>query len=102
MPLKAIRNNTMTEINIENLDKADVLVALYNNARQQGLGLLNKNGQQQMTKVDATELLRSQKYFDYVNGRVLKVNLATNTLETALYNRDNGENAAEIALRHLL
>jgi hypothetical protein len=38
---------------------------------------------------------RSRMYFDYVYGRPLKVNLEGDELETGLYNRDWGKDAAE-------
>jgi hypothetical protein len=48
-----------------------------------------------MTYDEAKELLRIQTYFDYLKGRVMKVDLSTDELRTDLYNRDNGENKAE-------
>jgi hypothetical protein len=40
--------------------------------------------------------------FDYLKGRVMKVNLTNDTLYTRLYDRDNGPGAARIALAPLL
>lgn len=40
-------------------------------------------------------------YFDYVLGRVMKVNLAGDSMRTGLYNRDNGANAAERIISEL-
>lgn len=37
-------------------------------------------------------------WFDYHNGRVMKVTLGLPNLRTDLYDRDNGENAAETAI----
>ena len=37
-------------------------------------------------------------YFDYLNGRVMKIDVASEPLDTRLYNRDNGFGAAEAAL----
>jgi hypothetical protein len=41
-------------------------------------------------------------YFDYLHGRVMKIGLNTDDLEERLYDRDNGQGAAERALASLL
>jgi hypothetical protein len=41
-------------------------------------------------------------YFDYLHGRVMKIGLVKNEVNTALYNRDNGPGAAEAAIAPLL
>ena len=82
-------------MNIAHLDKGDGLAALYNNAKPQGLGCFFHTAQC-MTKKEAQQMLREgQTYFDYVKGRVMKIDLSTDELETDLYNRDNGKGAAE-------
>ena len=50
---------------------------------------------------DAT--LRSIKrgYIDYFNGRVFKSNISGDIFETGLYNRDNGNGAAERIVQNL-
>ncbi len=56
-----------------------------------------------MTVKEAQEMLDDdQTYFDYVKGRVMKIDLSGNELRTALYNRDNGVEAAEEILKNLL
>lgn len=87
------------DIDISKLDKAEVLVALYNNARAQGLGAF-QHTPDPMSRAEAEQLLFASSYFDYVHGRVMKVSLADDTLRTGLYDRDNGEGAAERALRN--
>ena len=60
---------------------------------------------EEMTSTEAQRLLDAAgdiPYFDYVKGRAMKVNLGKGTLSTALYNRDNGDQAAEWALQPLL
>lgn len=37
-------------------------------------------------------------YFDYLQGRVMKVDLAGDELDPRLYDRDNGEGAARRAI----
>src|SRR3990172_917298 len=85
------------KISIAGLDKADVLAALYNTARPQGMGFFHYTPDP-MTKEEAAELLKSGTYFDYVKGRVLKVNLAGDEFDPWGYNRDNGETAAELVI----
>lgn len=88
-------------LNIEKLDRAEVLVALYNASKPQGLGLLHFTPEG-LAKEEAKDLLRQDsKYFDYLKGRVMKVQLGTSILDAALYDRDNGEGAAERALAPL-
>ena len=88
-------------MNISDMNKAKVLAALYNNSKPQGMGFLHFDAQP-MTEEDAQKLLDSgQTYFDYLNGRVMKIDLSSDKLETWAYNRDNGENAAETVLANL-
>jgi hypothetical protein len=93
---------TMNEIDISKLNKAEVLAALYNNSRQQGIGCLNPDGQYQMTVEEAGNELKRGTYFDYLRGRVMKVDLSGDTLRTALYDRDNGHGAAAAALEDII
>jgi len=87
-------------MDISKYDKADVLRVLYDNARCQGLGFLHFVPGT-LTKEEATELLKNQTYFDYLKGRVMKVDLSKDELETRLYNRDNGPDTAEWAIKTL-
>ena len=88
-------------MDISKYDKADVLRVLYNKARTQGMGILHYTSED-MTRDKAQELLDSgMTYFDYVGGRVMKVSLKNENLNTALYNRDNGVDAAERAIATL-
>lgn len=89
-------------IDIRGLSKADVLIALYNHAKPRGMGYLHYTPTD-MTPEQATELLDAlpDSYFDYVGGRVLKVDLSGTSFNEALYDRDNGTGAAERALAPL-
>jgi len=88
-------------MNIKNKNKAKVLAALYNNACVLGLGALNATPED-MSEGQAQEILDTgQTYFDYLHGRVMKVNLAGDELRTDLYNRDNGPNVAEEAINSI-
>ncbi len=91
----------MAILNIEGLDKAEVLAALYNGSKKQGMGFLDARGQKQMSMAEAKAHLHQSQYFDYLHGRVMKIDLSTDELETRLYNRDNGEGAAEKIISEL-
>lgn len=82
------------EIFIGDLDKAEVLVALYNASKPLGMGFLHFDPKP-MTRDEAAEELRFGTRFDYLHGRVMKVDLAEDMLYTRMYNRDNGDGAAE-------
>lgn len=87
-------------ISIEGLSKAAVLAALYNNARQQGMGFAQARGSTGMTEEQAQQEIDARKdgkgwrsYFDYLHGRVMKIDIGGDTLEPYLYDRDNGQGA---------
>jgi hypothetical protein len=80
--------------------KAAVLAALYNASKTQGAGALHFTASP-MTEDTAQSHLEVQTYFDYLNGRVMKVNMAGDTLDPRLYDRDNGQGAAERAVAGL-
>jgi hypothetical protein len=98
----------MNDINIEGLDKAELLAALYNGSRPMGMGMFQARPGH-MTIEHARECIgvgddsgrmfpnapRRELYFDYLYGRPLKIDLGGNVLRTGLYNRDNGDGAAE-------
>ena len=90
-------------MNIAGLDKAEVLAALYNGSRQQGMGFLDTLDEQWMTVKQAREELENNErgYFDYLHGRVMKISLRGDEIDTRLYNRDNGEGAAEAIINEL-
>ena len=87
-------------MNIEGLNKAEILKELYNNSRPLGLGILHYDPKP-MTIEEATEILKHTTKFDYLYGRVMKIDLSTNELRTHLYNRDNGENVAEAIIERI-
>jgi hypothetical protein len=89
-------------MNIAKLDKAEVLAALYNGSKQQGLGFLDERGSTKMAVEEAREELKRTTYFDYLHGRVMKIDLSKDELDTWLYNRDNGHDAAERIIKELI
>jgi len=106
-------------VDISKLNKAAVLAALYNGSKQQGMGFMHVRGGEGMTVEQAqaeidkclvyalslgvpeSELGRESLYFDYLYGRALKIDLSEDDLFTGLYNRDNGQGAAERIIEEL-
>lgn len=84
-----------TAIDISRISKAKVLAALYNGARPQGMGFLHFDDRD-MSESEAEDILSKnpRAYFDYVKGRVMKVDLSGDQLNPRLYDRDNGHGAA--------
>lgn len=83
-------------VNIKGLDKARVLKALYDNSHLQGMGFMRASGP--ITVEHCAGLLEKQTYFDYLYGRVLKVDLSGDEFDERLYDRDCGEGAAQRAV----
>jgi hypothetical protein len=85
------------ELNIKGKNKAAILAALYNNSRPQGMGFLHYDPKP-MSEEEAAKILEESSAFDYLKGRVLKVNLSGDAFDPRLYDRDIGEGAAASAL----
>jgi len=86
-----------TRIDISNKSKAAVLVALHECASSPGLGILHRQPNA-VTVVEAERLLAEFPKFDYLAGRVMKVDLGGNTIDPTWYDRDNGDGAAASAV----
>lgn len=91
----------MTALKIKG-SKAKTLAALYNASRPQGMGFLHATAED-MTEAEAQAILddgdqRRPAYFDYLKGRVMKVDLSADEFEPGLYDRDNGQGAAARAI----
>lgn len=99
----------MSKIDISGIDKAELFAALYNHAKPLGMGFLHYDPTP-LTKESAEKLMRGgddsarmfpgmrsgrSLYFDYVKGRPLKIDLSGDEMDTYLYNRDQGDGAAE-------
>jgi len=91
-------------INIKDLDKAEVLKALYDHSHIQGLGFLQAVPEGTVTVEHCRELLKNNdsKYFDYLYGKVLKVHLSDDEFDETLYDRDNGPGAAYDAIQSII
>lgn len=96
------RRAKMPTVSIAGLDKADVLAALYNASRPQGLGFMQYDPAP-MTREGAASILNGgHTYFDYLKGRVMKLRLDSDLeIDTWGYDRDNGQGAAERAINAL-
>lgn len=90
---------------------AAVLAALYNNSRVLGMGVLQAIPGHIMTEEEANDLLEfggetehrgGRIYFDYLYGKVMKVDLTGDEFNPWLYDRDNGEGAAAKAIAEIL
>lgn len=88
-------------MDITDLDKKEVLRALFAVAKPQGYGHSQYKHSDTLTNEEIEGLAKSGFYIDYLKGRVMKINLSTNIVDTRLYNRDNGPEAAEKAIAHL-
>ena len=77
--------------------KPEVLAILYNNSKPLGMGFLHYDPKP-MTVNEAKTLLEKGFHFDYLKGRVMKVDLSGDELDPWLYDRDNGQGAAQKAI----
>ena len=89
-------------ISIHSLDKAAVLAALYNAAKPVGKGFESYDSTP-MTVEQASSIIRDTPslYFEYIGGRVMKVDLSTDELDAWLFDRDNGEGTAARVIQSL-
>lgn len=87
-------------VNIKGLDKAAVLAVLYNASKPQMMGFMHYDPTP-MTIEEARKLLGRGDSFDYLKGRVMKIDLSRNELDTWGYDRDNGPGAAQMAIESL-
>ena len=89
-------------IDVSDFDKADVLRVLYNAAKVQGMGIYQAVPGD-MTHEEATDLMADDhsRYFDYLHGRVMKVEIGGDAVDPRLYDHDNGDGAALRAINTL-
>lgn len=89
-------------ISIKGMDKAKVLKALYDHSHVQGMGFLQAVPEGTVTVEHCRELLKQSTYFDYLYGKVLKVDLSGDEFNELLYDRDCGYGAADRAIRSIM
>lgn len=101
----------MAMVNIKGMDKAEVLLALWQASQMQGMSFLGFLASGELTLEQAQWEVQERKhigfdgkdsiYFDYLNGKVMKVDLGQDEFDSRLYDRDNGEGAAQRAIDKL-
>jgi len=84
----------MAEISLKGLDKAKVLAALFKHALPRD----PDHPEPDLSVAEARRLLKEDTGFDYLRDRILKVNLAGDSLDPWGYDRDNGSGAAQRAI----
>lgn len=88
-------------VDITGLDKVEVLYALYNASHVQGLGFLQAVDNYTLEDARRDYEASDDKWFDYLHGRVLKVDLSGNEFNPRLFDRDCGNGAAAAAIEKL-
>jgi len=103
----------MSTVNTTGIDRAALLAALYDRAQPQGTGFLHFNPAP-MTLEEAQQLLDENTqewprnsgkqvcYFDYLKGRVMKIDVLREELDPRLYDRDNGQGAVQGVVNQLM
>lgn len=83
------------KIDISGIDKATLVAELFNNSKPLGLGFFAAKTNTKMTAEAAQRYLdKGQTYFDYLEGRVMKIDVSENEMDPWGYDRDNGQGAA--------
>lgn len=83
------------------LTAAEALAALFNASKAQGMGFVQP-WTAQMRVDEAEELLKEDTSFDYVRGRVLKIDLELGAVDTRLFDRDNGQGRGRQAIEEAI
>lgn len=93
----------MAKINIEGLDKARVLHALWHASHAQGLSFLAlpQGGDFTLGMAETEVKNNPHLYFDYISGHVIKCDLSGDEFDDWLFDRDCGEGAAARAIQAL-
>lgn len=94
----------MDTLSTSGLTKPEVLAALFNHAKPQGLGKLQYRPDHRMDSLEAGMVLAANgDDVDYMEGRVIKVRFdKPDSIDARLYDRDNGRGAAFEAIRYAL
>jgi hypothetical protein len=94
-------------ININNLPKAELLAALFNEAKIIGATIPPRVPRALMTPAYAQMMIdnlaerKMPLYFDQIMGRGIQVNLDGDALDGTMYDQHNGEGAAERVITSL-
>jgi hypothetical protein len=91
-----------SEVNISGLDKITLLQRLFDRAKPRGRGFEHHNPNNTLSPEAAQMIIENGNgEIDYLFGRVMKVHVAGDTLNTRLFNRDNGAGVAEQVVQNL-
>lgn len=82
-------------VSIKGLKKEVVLKALYDGSHLQGLGFLSAISSFSIEDAEKCIKENPEMHFDYLYGRVLKVDLSEDYFDPRLYDRDCGEGRAQ-------
>ncbi len=90
-------------MNIAGIDKAIVLAALYNRARTIGLAGMMDFDPTPLDVLVARKIIKERRganplYFDYFQGRCMKIDLSRDEVDTTLFDNEYGPGAAQRAL----
>ena len=88
------------QVDVTGLDKVEVLRALYARAKPLGMGFIHfVEGPLPLHEAQAA--VRQQTYFDYLKGRVMKVDISGDSINPRPFDRDNGVGSAAAAIAEL-
>ena len=91
----------METVYIGDLDKAAVLAWLFNCAHPFGMGFYHYQARD-MAPDEAQKILDSgQTYFDYYEGRLMKVDLKGDEIRSYLWDQDYGDGSLQRAVDRL-
>lgn len=100
-------NNALSpnpEINIARLDKAELLMELFNTAHY-SLAQMVVDRTRTMTIEEAQKIIKEwpeDENFDYLEKKPLKIHIGNDIMNAQIYNRNNGRGAAHYAVRKVL
>lgn len=80
-------------VDVSALDLAEVLMKLFNAAKSPGLARLHYRAEPMTIEQARACLAGGRREFDYLEGRVLKLDLRSPQVDVWGYDRDNGEGA---------
>ena len=87
-------------INIKGLNKAEVLLELYNHSKEQRLGVITPDIE--LSVEDCEALLEDHISFDFLFDRIIKVDLSDDDeFDESLYDKNNGKGKAQEAIDDL-
>ena len=91
-------------VSIKGLEKGDVLLALWKRSKCQGLSYYDLPwGHSPLChfEIKKRQELGIPLYFDYYAGKIIKCDITWDEFDSTLYDRDNGEGAAQMAIDQL-